>query len=317
VLLPWVLSFACSVPWSLAGDPAAVDHHRVAGYERGCVGEQPDDAFANLRGLAPAAHRLKRPHVILVHLAAIYDPRGHLSLDGAGVTSLSFLALAIWLSGYPDRALAASDEAIALGRHLAHPLSLAVALTYRALLHLCRREAASALEMAEEAHSLTLQLGFQYWSALASAYRGIAIAAMARPDEVISAILEGIGSYRATGSELGAALIMVGLASSYLNADRTEEVLTTVAQGLANTERTGARLSNAELYRLKGEALLRSKSDFEREAHSCFETAIATALSQGARAWQSRATTSLARLLTMQGHRGEAEDTRAYLWRIH
>ena len=243
----------------------------------------------------------------LEHARRVYKPQQlRQEPQDPGVTSLSFLALALWLSGYPDRALGASDEAIALGRHLVHPLSLAVALTYRALLHLCRREAASALEIAEEAHRLTLQRGFQYWSALASTYRGIAIAAMARPDEGISAILEGIGSYRATGSELGAALIMVGLASSYLNADRTEEVLTTVAQGLANTERTGARLSNAELYRLKGEALLRSKSDFEREAHSCFKTAIATALSQGARAWQLRATTSLARLLTTQGHRDEA-----------
>jgi len=241
------------------------------------------------------------------HARTVYKPRQlRQEPQDPGVVALSFLSLALWLAGYQDQALGVSNEAMSLARQLGHPLSLAVALTYRALLHLCRREAARALEISEEAQKLTYQRGFQYWSALASTYRGIAIAHTARRDEGISIILEGIGSYRATGSELGAALIMVGLGSSYLNADRIEEVLTTVAQGLANTERTGARLSNAELYRLRGEALLRSKPSYEREAHSSFETAIATARGQGARAWQLRATTSLTRLLAKQGRRGEA-----------
>jgi tetratricopeptide (TPR) repeat protein len=223
-----------------------------------------------------------------------------------GVLSLTSLALAQWLSGYPDRALQTGAEAISLARHLAHPLTLATALSYQTLIHLCRHEAASALEIAEEACELALQRGFQYWNALASIYRGIAICALGKSDKAISAILEGIGSYRATNSELGAALIMVGLASSYLNANRIQEVLATVAQALASTEQTGARLSNAELYRLKGEALLRGGSSFEPEARSCFGAAIAIARSQEARAWQLRATRSLAQLLAQQDRRDEA-----------
>jgi hypothetical protein len=119
-----------------------------------------------------------------------------------GVMSLSSLALAQWVSGYLDRALQTGDEAISLARHLAHPLSLALALTYQILVHLCRREAARAIEIAEEERRLTYQHGFQYWSALAFIYRGIAIADVGRPQEGIRRILEGIDSYRATGSDL-------------------------------------------------------------------------------------------------------------------
>ncbi|HJU11739.1 MAG TPA: adenylate/guanylate cyclase domain-containing protein, partial [Candidatus Binataceae bacterium] len=231
-----------------------------------------------------------------------------------GVTSLAFLSLTLWIGGYPDRALSASDEALALARRIAHPLSLAAALTYRALLHLCRREPADAAQSGEEAHDLTTRHGFQYWSALSSTYRNVAIAEMARDGERIADIVESISSYRATGSGLGAGLIMVGLASSYLNAGRTEQVLATVAQALANTERTGAKLSNAELYRLKGEALLRIKSSFAQEARSCFEMAITTARHQQARAWQLRAATSLARLLAGQGRREEARPILAEIY---
>jgi tetratricopeptide (TPR) repeat protein len=237
----------------------------------------------------------------------VYKPQGlrHEPQD-PGVTSLSFLALALWLAGYSDMALNAADDAISRARDLSHPLSLAVALTYRALLHLCRREPAKSLEIADEARTLSDQRGFQYWGALASTYRGIAVSAMGQPDEGITAILRGIGSYRATGSELGAALIMVGLTSSYLDAGRIEEVLTTIAQALANTERTGAHLSNPELYRLKGEALLRKEPGFANEAHSCFEMAITSARSQQAKAWELRAITSLGRLLVTQGRCDEA-----------
>jgi tetratricopeptide (TPR) repeat protein len=231
-----------------------------------------------------------------------------------GVLSRMSLALAQWVSGRPDRALRAGDEAISLARHLAHPLTLAFALTYQTVIYLCRREASSALEIAEEARDLALQRGFQYWNALASTYRGIALSAIGKADEGITVTLEGIGSYRATGSELGAALIMVGLASSYLNAGRIQEVLTTVAQGLATTRQTGARLSDAELYRLKGEALLRNGPGFELGARSCFESAIATARNQESKAWELRATTSLARVLAQQGRRHEARTMLAEIY---
>jgi class 3 adenylate cyclase/predicted ATPase len=233
-----------------------------------------------------------------------------------GVTALSFLALAQWLAGFPDTAMNESDHAISVARGLSHPPSLALALTYRALLHLCRREPGNALEIAEEACSLTSDHGFQYWNALASTYRGIAIAYLGRHEEGISGILQGIAAYRATGSELGAALIMVGLASSYLNAGRIEEVLGTTAQGLANTERTGARLSNPELLRLRGEALLRRAPTSASEPHSCFETAIAAARNQEAKAWELRATMSLGRLLASQGRREEAHSmlSEIYKW---
>jgi adenylate cyclase len=158
-----------------------------------------------------------------------------------------------------------------------------------------------------------MEHGFPYWSALGSTYRGIAQAALGRTAEGIAETLAGIDSYRATGSALGAAAVMVGLVSSYLKAGLTEEAIKAAEEALSAIEQTGARMSEAELYRLKGEALL-STARFEAEARACFETAIMVAREQEAKSWELSATMSLARLLASQGRR---EDARAMLSEIY
>jgi tetratricopeptide (TPR) repeat protein len=220
------------------------------------------------------------------------------------VASLSFLSLTLWLLGYPAAAVEMNQEAIRRARDLGHPMSLAFALSYGAMLQLCRRDPEPALELADEARSISIEHGLPFWSALGSTYRGIARAALGRTAEGIAETLAGIDSYRATGSALGAAAVMVGLVSSYLKAGLTDEAIRAAEQALSAIEQSGARLSEAELYRLKGEALL-GAARFEAQAQACFETAVKIAREQAARSWELRATTSLARLLAKQGKRDE------------
>ena len=129
------------------------------------------------------------------------------------VAALSFLALTLWLLGYPTAAPEMTGEAVGRARGLGHPMSLAFALSYGAMLQLCHRDPEAAHELADEARRMAMEHGFRYWSALGSTYRGIAQAALGRTEEGIAETLAGIDSYRATGSALGAAAVVVGLAS--------------------------------------------------------------------------------------------------------
>ena len=243
----------------------------------------------------------------LEQAAAIDDPA---PLNGMPqdprVASLSFLSVALWLLGYPDAALEMSGEALGRARGLGHPMSVAFALSYGAMLKLCRRDPEAAHELADEARRVGMEHGFRYWSALGSTYRGIAQAALGRTAEGIAETLAGIESYRATGSALGAAAVVVGLVSSYLKAGLADEALSAAERGLSVIEQTGARMSAAELYRLKGEALLSRGAPFEAQAQACFEQAIAIARQQEAKSWELRAVTSLARLLAQRGRRDDA-----------
>ena len=220
------------------------------------------------------------------------------------VAALSLLSPTLWFLGYPDGALKTHEEALARARRLGHPMSLAFALTYGTLLYLCRRAPERALELAQEVCGLAAAHGFRYWSSLGANYRGIALSALGREQEGIAETLAGIDSYRATGSALGAAAVMVGLVTSYLRCGLTDQALGVAGQALATIGQTGARLSESELCRLKGEALRASAAP--HEAQACFERAIEVAREQNAKSWELRATISMARLLDKQGKREEA-----------
>jgi predicted ATPase len=87
-----------------------------------------------------------------------------------------------------------------------------------------------------------------------------------------------------------------------------------VGKGLEDQERTGQRRWEAELYRLKGVALVGlNRID---EAQAAFETALRVARLQQARSYELRAATSVARLWGEQGRRAEARDLLApvYGW---
>ena len=74
------------------------------------------------------------------------------------------------------------------------------------------------------------------------------------------------------------------------------------------------RWCEAELYRLKGELLLRRDESNAAEAQHCLVHAIEIARNQSAKLWELRATVSLARLLAWQGRRDEARTSLAEIY---
>jgi adenylate cyclase len=84
-------------------------------------------------------------------------------------------------------------------------------------------------------------------------------------------------------------------------------------EGLALVEETEERCQEAELHRLKGELLLAAAPD-QAAAEDCFRQAIDTARRQQSRAWELRATMSLARLRQRQGRRDEAHSALAAVY---
>ena len=76
-----------------------------------------------------------------------WDDPAHLLLytERAGVACRLFSARVLWFLGFPDRALETVEAGLALADRLAHPYSLAFALTWAAVLHAFRREFDAAL----------------------------------------------------------------------------------------------------------------------------------------------------------------------------
>jgi predicted ATPase len=88
---------------------------------------------------------------------------------------------------------------------------------------------------------------------------------------------------------------------------KPEAALASVAAGLEAVERMGGAPLEAELHRLKGEALLAAAGTVS-EAETAIEKSIEVARRQNAKSWELRGAMSLARLWSSQGRHGEARD---------
>jgi len=104
-------------------------------------------------------------------------------------------------------------------------------------------------------------------------------------------------------------------ADAQLASGKPEAALASVTAGLKAVEKTGGAPLEAELHRVKGEALLAGAGTLS-EAETAIEQAIAVASRQNAKSWELRCAMSLARLRRQQGRPQEAAARLApiYAW---
>ncbi len=157
-----------------------------------------------------------------------YDPqkrRSHPALQDPGVACLSYTAWALWHLGYPDQALKRSFEALTLARELLHPISLAWALDFAAMLYQHRLERHTAQERSEAAIMICNEQGFAFWLALGTILRGWALAGQGQVEEGIAQMRQGMAAWRATGAGLARPYFLALLAEAYGQGGQTEEGL--------------------------------------------------------------------------------------------
>ncbi len=247
----------------------------------------------------------------------LYDPERHRSLrqlyggHDPGVCAGDIGALAYWLLGYPDKALATGGGALALAEGIGHAFTLEVALLHNAMLHLDRGEPELALQRLGVAEALVTEqrLGFVQEPRF---LRGTALSAERAFEDAVVCLREGLAGrlgtmrFRPYGlARLAEALVRLGDHGAALAATR---------EGLERQEQTGHRQWDAELHRVEGIALV-GLNRLE-EAQSALEEALRIARRQQAKAYELRAATSLGRLWGEQGRRTEARDLLApvYGW---
>jgi tetratricopeptide (TPR) repeat protein len=237
------------------------------------------------RAIAVPQPSLARPY----HMAV--DPR---------VVSVCWIAVVTLYLGYPDQALVKSREALALARKLSHPFTLAGILELLGVFHWFRGDGEKSLALCDEVLRLATEHGFQQYVALAIKGRGCALIEMNHTEEGIALLREGVSAQRGTGMYQYQTAFFAALGEGYGKSGRMAEGLAAVAEGLAAAHRTGERLSEAELYRVKGELLMQATPAVPNavpEAESCFRQAIEIARHQKAKWWELRATVCLACLL--------------------
>jgi len=252
---------------------------------------------------------------------ALYDLQRHRHLAFVhgfdfGSAMLVQDACVLWLLGFPGQAIQRSGEALTLVEELDHPFSRGRALVFTALLHLLRREGQTAKERAAAAMALSMEQGFAWWLALATALRGWALTKQGQLEKGVDQICEGLDACRATGGVNTTTLSLAALAEARAKRGQIEEGLSVLDEALAVVEQTTERIWEAEIHRLKGVLLLQQSRSNAHHTAACFQHALDIARSQQAKSLELRAATSLACLWQSQGKRQHAYDLLApvYGW---
>ena len=217
-----------------------------------------------------------------------------------------FAAWSLWFCGRPDQSLVRMQEAVSQGRELSEPHSLAHALGFAAVLHQLRRERELTREYAEAVIALSTEHGLVLYQTMGTILRGWALVGQSDDEDAIRQVRRGLAAWQTTGAQLMRPHSLGLLAEVLHAASHTEEGLEVVDEALAIGDATGERWYQAELYRLKGELLLKRDSSAIDTAESNFLQSMAIAREQHARAIELRAAVSLVRLARARGLRYSA-----------
>jgi hypothetical protein len=221
-----------------------------------------------------------------------------------GACAYCVRSLALGLAGRARSVRPVLDDGLALSNSLQHPLTLAFLNSVACFaLHMVG-DAGGCREFAERLMQVSLRYDFPATKAVGSFMLG---AARALGGDVASALEQMEPSYEATfGYGFLGMLPGVIMADTLAGATRNREALALVTRLLEGLRTPEEGAFVPELWRLRGELVLRQSADDAPEAERHFGTATRLAAEQGALVYRLRAGTQLSRLLAEQGRREEA-----------
>ena len=268
--------------------------------------------------LGPAREHLERA-------LALYDSDRHSSHtftygEDPAISARSCLAEVLWLLGYVDRSLEASENNVAIIRsEVEHPYTAAFGLDLAAFVRQYLGDTSGVSSLADEALAISNAHGLALMGAMASVLRGWVLAREGDPDGGMAEMRRGFAAQLATGAELLRPWWLSLIAETCAENAAAPQGLEFLGEAERAMDSSHERYWEAEIHRLRGRLLVVARASDEGESRSpeeSFRRALHIAREQGARSLELRAAVSLSRLLRSEGRDGEAREllTPVYRW---
>lgn len=222
------------------------------------------------------------------------------------VTTRVYLANALWALGFADDARTRASEAIAIAEQLEDPFSLAHTTNHFAWVMSFCGLAKETEELATRTIDVSGEQSFIFWKSCGHVARAAAWRLDGRFTDAIDELELGVTIFRATGAELHLCYVQTIRAACLMELNRPQDALEAVTEGLAMAEQGNEHYVDAELLRLRGEALLQTDAPDEVAAEAAFRQSIEVARQQSAKSWELRTACSLAMLQRSRNQPGEA-----------
>jgi class 3 adenylate cyclase/predicted ATPase len=251
----------------------------------------------------------------------LYDPAEHRPLatrfgQDIGAATLSWKSLAFWLLGYPEAALADSEQALKVAREIRHSATLMYVLNFSAWTHILCGDYAAANALVDEISALKDQTGSVFWGAWGIMQQGCLLALAGKASDAVQTITSGVTALRATRTTMWMPLWLSYLARANAELGQFDNARRCIGEAMTAAEATKERWCEAEVHRIAGEIASLSPEPDAAKAEAYFERALVVARQQQAKSWELRAAMSMARLWRDQGKPQQARELLApvYGW---
>jgi predicted ATPase/class 3 adenylate cyclase len=280
----WQARYACGVTGFPVGDfPLARDHLEAA------VGlyQEARDAVLAARDVAARVLRV-------------------LNLDEGHIIVLVYLSYVLLYLGRCAEARRTSDDAVAMARRFARAYPLSHALNGAAFVQLTLGDFATSTRYLDELDAVLEQHAIVYYKPMSLIWRGYCLATLGETRAGLPMIKAGLMAYHGANVHLYVPAFLRFQAEAHRAAGEIDEGLACVEQAEKLMRSSQAFGDEPQMHQARGLLLLDlGKGD---EAERSLVTAVSSARASGAKLWELRATTELARVWASQGKHAEACD---------
>jgi predicted ATPase len=220
-------------------------------------------------------------------------------------THLGF-ARSLWLRGFPDQARRVVLTVIDEAAREDNPLPICISLLYASTVFLWIGELSGAAELIKQLIEYAGRHSLGPYGATGIALNGEL--AIARDDNKagVKLLRTALATMHADQYNVLLTVFIGILAEGLRKTGQFEEALLTIDDGIARATNSGSAFYWSELLRIKAQILVSMPSSDRLGAVDCLTEAIAVAREQSALSLELRSATTLARLLSESGQRGQA-----------
>jgi predicted ATPase len=278
------------------------------------AGEPPEHRIGS-RLRARCLHLLGRPVEAKVEvekmLATYVAPtwRSHISRFQyeQKLTARITLGRALWVLGFPDRAMREMQEIVAEALSLGHILTLTHVLSDGACpIALLAGDIEASERFAAMLDAYTRANALDVWHAYAECFHGQNLIARGDTRSGIRRLNGALRRLEGHGFLLYSTAFLCALGEGFVATGQYAEGLASIDEAFSQCLRTGEAWCRPELLRVRGRLL--AENGAMEGASKCYRQSLEEARAQGALSWMLRTATDLARLVGTQGDRAQASD---------
>jgi tetratricopeptide (TPR) repeat protein len=209
--------------------------------------------------------------------------------------------MAMWLLGYPDKAVEHARQAIEEAASMDHPVTLSVVLIWRIFVFLWTGDLLTAEEQLNWFVTRAETYSMGPYLAVGRGFKGQLAVLRGDPNGGVEHLLGCLKDLHTARYELLSTPFNISLVQGLAASGRFPDAVTLIDETIRLVEANGDHCYTPEALRVKGDVLLLMPQLDDVAAELCFRRSLELSRRPGARSWELRTGIDLASLLAAPG----------------